>query len=131
MKTENNSKKVEKTFSWSVYDVTLEINQVCEKCAMHNSLKIDYRVAAVSDNSLSAFLEKIKIEPISSYSEQFFSDVPHFTVITIDKVEPTKYTIGKCIDSSACFILSCNQYFKSTCLINCNRDLINYKDNFK
>lgn len=121
--------EVEKKFSWSVYDITLEIDQVCEYVFRRNHLKIIYRVATTSTHSLSAFLDKIKIESIEMYKRHFFVDIPHHTIITIDKVDPTEYTIGESIDSGALFVLKCDQYFDCNSYIKSNHDSIDYHDN--
>lgn len=129
MKTKNNSKKVEKTFDYSVVDITLVATHNLEARGVYVRLASRYKLAYTDDDSLTKFIAIIKKDPIKYFRRKFCFNAPIITRVFIEPVSMDNYSFGTISTRKGYMILSECTDFHIHDLFKHNRHLIQYQPN--
>lgn len=126
MKTENNSKRVEKLYSYRLAEVSLFVEQQHSERGVSMMLKATYRVAYTDNKTLSKFVLSVKSDPTKYFKSHFCFGTPINTTVMVDHIDDDFYSIGRksyhkqivVVDSFVCF--RCKDELKH------NRSIIQY-----
>lgn len=131
MKIKNNSKRVEKKYSYRLAKVTLLVKQKeCERGAFV-ILRITYKVAYTDAESLSKFVLSVKSDPTKYYNPFFCFCTPVVSKVDVDYIDKDLYSIGEESIEKDLIVVDLSHRFRFRDKLQHNRNIIQYKSDIE